>query len=110
VAGAFGGSLDHELVNLAVAAAWSGRLRLRLLGRGGARLLGPGRHLLGLKRGERFSLVACGRPATVTLTGSRYPLARERLVPGSRGLGNRAHGRVSVRVHSGAVWFVGSEG
>jgi thiamine pyrophosphokinase len=104
IAGALGGGLDHELVNLAALEARGGGLELVVIGGGAARLLGPGRHVLDLKRGERFSLLAAPR-ARATLTGARYPLRGEILARGSRGLGNRAEGRVVLVVREGRVWL-----
>jgi thiamine pyrophosphokinase len=104
IAGALGGGLDHELVNLATLEARGGGLDLVVIGGGAARLLGPGRHVLDLKRGERFSLLAAPR-ARATLTGARYPLRGELLARGSRGLGNRAAGRVVLSVRAGRVWL-----
>ncbi len=104
VAGALGGGLDHELVNLAALEARGGKLEIAVIGGGAASLLGPGRHVLGLKRGERFSLVAAPR-ARVALTGARYPLRGEVLARGSRGLGNRAEGPVVLTVRTGRVWL-----
>jgi thiamine pyrophosphokinase len=104
IAGALGGGLDHELVNLAALETRGGKLELVVIGGGAARLLGPGRHVLDLKRGERFSLLAAPR-ARATLTGARYPLRGEVLTRGSRGLGNRAEGRVVLSVREGRVWL-----
>jgi thiamine pyrophosphokinase len=107
IAGALGGGLDHELVNLAALETRGGKLEIVVIGGGAARLLGPGRHALTLRRGERFSLLAAPR-ARVALTGARYPLRGETLSRGSRGLGNRAEGRVVLTVRSGRVWLVAS--
>jgi thiamine pyrophosphokinase len=104
IAGALGGGLDHELVNLAALETRGKKLDIAVVGGGLARLLGPGRHALPLRRGERFSLLAAPR-ANVTLTGARYGLRRETLTRGSRGLGNRAEGRATLTVHSGQVWL-----
>jgi thiamine pyrophosphokinase len=104
VAGALGGGLDHELVNLAALESRGGKLEIAVIGGGAARLLGPGRHALDLKRGERFSLVAAPR-ARVALTGARFPLRGEILTRGSRGLGNRAEGPVVLTVRTGRVWL-----
>jgi thiamine pyrophosphokinase len=103
IAGALGGGLDHELVNLAALERRGEKLAIAVVGGGLARLLGPGRHELGLRRGERFSLLAAPR-ARVTLTGARYGLRAETLTRGSRGLGNRAEGRAVLTVSSGRVW------
>lgn len=105
IAGALGGGLDHELVNLAALESRGGKLELVVIGGGTARLLGPGRHALDLRRGERFSLLAAPR-ANATLTGARYGLRREALTRGSRGLGNRALGRTVLTVHTGRVWLI----
>lgn len=105
IAGALGGGLDHELVNLAALESRGGKLELVVIGGGTARLLGPGRHALALRRGERFSLLAAPR-ASATLTGARYGLRREALTRGSRGLGNSALGRTVLTVHSGRVWLI----
>jgi thiamine pyrophosphokinase len=104
IAGALGGGLDHELVNLAALERRGGALDLAVVGGGLARLLGPGRRALGLRRGERFSLLAAPR-ARVTLTGARYGLRGETLTRGSRGLGNLCEGRATLTVHSGRVWL-----
>ncbi|MFI5363977.1 MAG: thiamine diphosphokinase [Elusimicrobiota bacterium] len=104
IAGALGGGLDHELVNLAALEARGGEFEIVLIGGGAARLLGPGRHVLDVRRGERFSLVAAPR-ARVALTGARYPLRGEVLARGSRGLGNRAEGRVVLNIRSGRAWL-----
>jgi thiamine pyrophosphokinase len=104
IAGALGGGLDHELVNLAALEMRRGKLEISVIGGGVARLLGPGRHALDLKRGERFSLLAAPR-ARATLSGARYPLRAEILTRGSRGLGNRAEGRVVLTVRDGRVWL-----
>lgn len=109
VAGALGGGLDHELVNLAALESRRGGPALSVVGGGTARLLGPGRHAPGLKRGERFSLLAAPR-ALVTLTGARYALRRETLTRGSRGLGNASTGRTVLTVHRGRAWLVSRAG
>jgi thiamine pyrophosphokinase len=105
LAGALGGGLDHELVNLAALESRKGGLELVIADGGTARLLGPGRHALSLPRGARFSLLAAPR-AVATLSGARYALRRETLTRGTRGLGNAATGRTALVVHSGRVWFM----
>ncbi len=104
IAGALGGGLDHELVNLAALEMRRGP-ELIIVGGGFARLLGPGRYPLSLRKIERFSLLAAPR-AAVTLTGARYGLRRATLTRGSRGLGNHAAGRAILTIHRGRVWFI----
>lgn len=104
VAAARGGGLDHELVNFAVLEKAEG-LDVLVVDGGTARLLGPGRHRLALKRGARFSLLAAPR-ARLSLSGARFSLKDERLRRGSRGLGNRAVGLVVVTVREGRVWAI----
>ena len=104
VAAARGGSLDHELVNVGVLEKIEG-LDALIVDGGTARLLGPGRHRLPLKKGARFSLLAAPS-ARLTLTGARFGLKNELLRRGSRGLGNRALGPVRLAVREGKVWAI----
>jgi thiamine pyrophosphokinase len=104
VAGALGGGLDHELVNWALLEDRTKGLEVVVLDRGVSRLLGPGRHRLGLKKGERFSLLAAPR-ARLSLSGARFGLRDEVLERGSRGLGNAATGPATLVVRSGRVWL-----
>lgn len=99
-----GGGLDHELVNFAVLEAARG-FELVVVDGGEARLLGPGLYRPALKKGARFTLLAAPR-GRVTLSGAAYGLRRETLRRGARGLGNRAVGRVRLRVHDGRVWLL----
>jgi thiamine pyrophosphokinase len=103
VACALGGDLGHELVNLAVLER-RGKEFAFSLPDAGARLLGPGRHALSLKRGARFTVLAAPH-ARVSLTGARYPLKNESLSRSSRGLGNRATGKTVLTVRAGLVWL-----
>ncbi len=105
VAGALGGGLDHEMINLAVLEKEAKDLELTVIDGGTARLLGPGRHRLSLKKGARFSLLAAPR-ARLSLSGARYRLKNEVLARGSRGLGNRAEGAVTLVVLEGRVWAI----
>lgn len=105
VAGVLGGGLDHELVNFAALEEGARGLDLTVIDGGTARLLGPGRHRLAFKKGGRFSLLAAPR-ARLTLTGARFTLRNELLRRGSRGLGNRAEGKVTLTVRKGRVWVV----
>lgn len=103
VAAARGGSLDHELVNVGVLEKTG--LAALVIDGGTARLLGPGRHRLPFKKGARFSLLAAPS-ARVTLAGARFGLKNEILRRGSRGLGNRAEGAVTLSVREGKVWVI----
>lgn len=105
IAGALGGGLDHELVNFAALERGAKGLDLCVIDRGAVRLLGPGRHRLALKKGERFSLLAAPR-ARLSLRGAAFGLKNEVLRRGSRGLGNRALGPVSLTVHEGSAWVI----
>lgn len=105
VAGAMGGRLDHELVNVAVAAREGRKAPLALVGRGVAQLVGPGRCAVPAKRGKTFSLLAAGAPAKVSLSAARYPLKKSKLEPGGRGLSNVSLGSPVLTVHSGWLWL-----
>ncbi len=106
VAGVMGGGVDHALVNLAVIAARSAELEIVLVDRGTASLLGPGNYRLDYAKGQRFSLLALPPGARISLSGAKYPLKKQSLLPGSRGLGNEAAGSVVLSVHSGRVWLM----
>jgi len=105
VAGVRGGGLDHELVNFAALEESRHGFDLAVIDGGVARLLGPGRHALPAAKGARFSLLAAPR-ARVSLSGARFSLRNEVLRRGSRGLGNRAEGKVSLTVREGRVWVI----
>lgn len=104
VVGALGGGLDHELVNWALLEDRTKGLEVIVLDRGVSRLLGPGRHRLSLKKGERFSLLAAPR-ARLSVSGARFGLRDETLRRGSRGLGNAATGPATLTIRSGRVWL-----
>ncbi|HKQ63341.1 MAG TPA: thiamine diphosphokinase [Candidatus Polarisedimenticolaceae bacterium] len=107
VAGLLGGRLDHE---------WANLFELGASARGFAALLAPSRRgtVLITGRGCRaatvpgrvFSLLPLGGPATVTLNGTRWELARRRLRPGSHGLSNRTGTELDLTVHNGIVALV----
>lgn len=103
VAAARGGSLDHELVNIGVLEKTG--LDALVIDGGTARLVGPGRHRFAFKKGARFSLLAAPS-ARLTLAGAAFGLKNERLVRGSRGLGNSALGPVLLTVQEGKVWVI----
>jgi len=93
VLGALGGALDHLLANVLLLGshAVAGRAIRLVHGRTSARLLnGPAGAGLDGPLGSRVSLLAVGAAADgVTTQGLRWPLADDRLEPGSsRGLAN----------------------
>ncbi len=107
IAGASGGRLDHQLVNLAVAERWAKRLEISLIGDGEARLARPGLHTIPCRVGDTISLLSTGTSAVVTTGGLTFPLRRAKLPRGSRGLSNLASAsRAHIRVHSGLVWII----
>ena len=108
VAGAFGGGLDHELVNFASFETCAKEMELSVIGAGTALLLGCGRHRVALRPGARFSLLAAPR-ARLSLSGARYRLNNEVLVRGSRGLGNRAQGPVTLSLMEGRAWMLSAK-
>lgn len=59
-----------------------------------------------VSKGDTVSLVPRSDGAIVSLANVRWPLHRERLDPGSRGVSNQAtHDIVSLTVHRGIVFF-----
>jgi thiamine pyrophosphokinase len=105
IAGALGGGLDHTLVNFSALEESAAGLELTVIDGGRARLLGRGRHRLGLKKGSRFTVLAAPH-ARLTLTGAAYVLKNERLRRGSRGLGNRATGAATLSIGEGRAWVI----
>ena len=107
VAGLLGGRLDHEWANLLEVGTAASRF---------AGLLAPSeRGLLavtstGLRAqataGEYVSVFALGGGARVSLRGTRWPLSKRKLSPGSLGLSNVAMGEVSLVVHTGVAGVV----
>jgi hypothetical protein len=57
-------------------------------------------------RGRTFSLFALGSASTVSLSGTRWELARRRLRPGSHGLSNSTGTELDLTVHTGVVALV----
>ena len=88
--GVSGGRLDHEMVNISIFTAYSDKLDLQLYdGNQLARIVNPGTHYFRGNPGQIISLLALETSENVTLTGTRYSLNDETLLPGSRGLSNR---------------------
>jgi thiamine pyrophosphokinase len=107
VAGLLGGRLDHEWANLLEVGTAASRF---------AGMLAPSaRGLLavtsaGLRAttssGALVSVFALGGGARVSLRGTRWPLSKRKLSPGSLGLSNVAEGEVSLVVHAGVAGIV----
>lgn len=107
IAGLLGGRLDHEWANLLEVGTAASRF---------AGLLAPSaRGLLavtsaGLRAtassGSLVSVFALGGGARVSLRGTRWPLSKRKLRPGSLGLSNVAVGDVSLVVHAGVAGVV----
>lgn len=107
VAGALGGRLDHEWANILELGAASRRFSALLAtgARGLVVVTSRGMRARGLGR-RVVSVFALGGRATVSLSGTRWPLARHRLAPGSRGLSNETDGRIALEVHGGVAAVV----
>jgi thiamine pyrophosphokinase len=112
IAGLMGGRLDHEWANLfevgASARGFDGLIAasargLILVTTRGVKVSGLGRRIV--------SAFAFRSGTRVTLRGTRWPLTRASLAPGSHGLSNVARGSVTLTVHAGVAALVvpGSE-
>jgi len=107
VAGLLGGRLDHEWANIlelgAAAPKFAGLLAptargLVVVTARGLRAGGLGRRVV--------SVFALGRPARVSLRGTRWILSKRVLAPGSLGLSNVTGGRLLLDVHAGVAALV----
>jgi len=107
VVGLAGGRLDHEWANLFELAAHS-RAFAALLAPTARATIVVTRH--GCKaatvKGRTFSLFSLGSAAVVTLGGTRWELAKQRLKPGSHGLSNLTGTELDLAVHSGVAALV----
>jgi thiamine pyrophosphokinase len=107
VAGNAGGRLDHRMANQAIAERLAGEMEIAFIDEGFATPAGPGVRTIATSPGETVSILPSGGPAVVSTRGLAFALRRGRLLPGGRGLSNRATGRRAVvRVHRGLVWIV----
>lgn len=107
VVGLAGGRIDHE---------WANLFELSSHSRSFAALLAPTarativvtRH--GCKtatvKGRTFSLFSLGSSAVVSLSGTRWEMARQRLKPSSHGLSNLTGTELDLQVHSGVAALV----
>jgi thiamine pyrophosphokinase len=107
IAGLLGGRLDHEWANLlemgAAAPRFAGLVApttrgVVVVSAGGLRVSGLGR--------RRVSVFALAQETRVSLRGTRWPLSKRRLAPGSLGLSNVTNGALELEVHAGAVALV----
>jgi thiamine pyrophosphokinase len=106
VSGVRGGRVDHERVNWSIVRAWSKRLELAVIDGGITRLLGPGAYRFPAGKGRPVSIVSDSPSAVVSTRGLKYPLKKEKIVPGSRGLSNVALGKhFDLKVFSGRLWL-----
>lgn len=107
VAGTEGGRLDHFLTELSVAVKYAAKIRLLFYSDDCTyELLTKGAEFRA-RKGELLSLIPVDNPAWASLSGVRYPLKREPLFAGSRGLSNTAlGGPVRITVHSGKLWLI----
>lgn len=107
VAGLVGGRLDHEWANLLELGSWSPKFAgiLAPSQRGTVLITSHGCRVATVRR-RTVSLLALGASASVTLTGTRWELDRQRLRPGSLGLSNVSGARLELTVHRGSVALV----
>ena len=101
IIGAAGGRADHQLAIWGALADAPGELDISIHLGGDMGLRCCDRLELGMEAGTLLSLFAL-RSATVSLSGARWPLERERIQFSDRGLSNLAEGGpVLLEVHEG---------
>jgi len=107
IAGLLGGRLDHEWANLLEAGAaahdFTGILAPSARGMIAATAFGLRARTV---PGRPVSAFALGRAARVSLRGAKWPLAKQRLVPGSLGLSNVTGRALAMDVHEGVAMLV----
>lgn len=107
VAGGLGGSIDHALVNLAVAERYWPKVAVRFIGGPEARLCGRGSHRLACRTGQRVTLLAVDARCRLSTRGLRYPVKDAWLERGSRGLSNVATAaQIRLQVRQGRLWAI----
>jgi thiamine pyrophosphokinase len=105
----WGGRLDQALTTLSVMERYHGVVPIVLHhGAWSCRRLSGNEGLsavtLDARCGDRVSVIPQTSSVTVSLTNVRWPLTREVVLPGSRGVSNEAlGGEVEIVVHSGAA-------
>ena len=104
IAGLLGGRLDHEWANLLELGEAASRFAgfLAPTARGLIAVTSTGA-IAAAAAGRIVSVFALSGAASVTLTGTRWTLAKRRITPGSLGLSNIARSRVALTVHDGVA-------
>jgi len=100
LAGALGGRIDHTLVNVGLLVKYAGRLDLRIVDDWGETRATSDSLVISGHPGDTLSVAVFAPAEGVTLTGVRWPLHDERLLPGSRAVSNslvEESARLSVR-------------
>jgi len=107
VAGMLGGRLDHEWANLFELTNWAGSF-VAILSRGirGTVLITRHGFRGATQAGRWVSTFPIAAPAEITLRGTRWPLERARLRPGSHGLSNETGAEFDLVVHDGVLVVV----
>ena len=107
IAGLLGGRLDHEWANVQEVGKAAPRFTGMLAPSArGLLAVTTGRLSARPAAGRTVSVFALGGGAVVTLRGTRWTLAKRKLVPGSLGLSNIAAGDVTLQVHNGVAGLV----
>ena len=105
VAGALGGGLDHQLVNLALLETYSAAADITLVGEPCASIVGKGNHDFRFARGSHVTFLPATPAARVSASGLKYPMRGIELTRTSRGLSNEAAAdTVRVAVEDGRLW------
>ena len=87
--GADGKRMDHAIINLATLSSFSNLLNIEIISNEEYMcFLKPGEYGFSGKRGQRFSLLAIHTADELTVINARFPLNKETLHKGSRGLSN----------------------
>jgi thiamine pyrophosphokinase len=113
VVGNLSGRLDHALVVMSILERYhtqvpielfDGQMRCKIVSATGGN---PAEYSVLVKVGDTISLIPRVDGTTVTLSGVQWPLTKEHLFAGSRGLSNKAvSSAVSLTVHSGVLCLV----
>lgn len=104
VVGMAGGREDHALANFYILANFAHRLEVTAVTDHFTILPVRDQRTFAVHPGRRISLMPIVDSPVVSTEGLRYPLNRESLVPGGRGISNRATGdSFSISVRGGCV-------